>query len=335
MTVVQYKPSDEQPYKSVSLNEGETVLDALLRSGFDVPFGCKAGVCQSCLVKVTEGDLPTGSQVGLRDSQIDQGLVLACSCKPADSIKVASADLAEQLVPTKVIEIFPLNPHVYCLRVEKTIDYRPGQFVTLWNDSNIARSYSIASHPEQDDFIEFHIKRIPDGEFSDWAYQNLGAGDTLRIQGPMGECYYGETQNDQSLLLSCIGTGLAPLVGVLNDALERNHSGIIDLVIGARDPSSFYFLDKLNALSKQYANLTVHCVFQSDGDPHEDNLTKSFQGDVYQYCQDNFSDLKERKIFLCGAESFVRKMKRQSFLNGAAMKNILSDPFVAFHKSSP
>jgi hypothetical protein len=55
----------------------------------------------------------------------------------------------------------------------------------------------------------------------------------------------------------------------------------------------------------------------------------SQQDDIYQFCKQEYRDLSGWRVFLCGAESFVKKMRKQSFLAGAAMGEISADTFVA------
>ena len=60
-----------------ALQENETVLDALLRSGVKAAHSCKAGSCGSCLMRATSGDVPAKAQIGLKDSWKAQGYFLA------------------------------------------------------------------------------------------------------------------------------------------------------------------------------------------------------------------------------------------------------------------
>jgi hypothetical protein len=78
-------------------------------------------------------------------------------------------------------------------------------------------------------------------------------------------------------------------------------------------------------MAAQYPNLTLHRV--SLGPTSEPGVQ---HGDVYDYCKSNFTDLAAWRVFLCGAESFVRKMRKQCFLSGAAMSDISADSFIAF-----
>lgn len=64
--------------------EGEDILSALLRTGADVPFSCQEGTCSSCISKLTAGrvEVRPGVLQTLRQSDLDEGLVLACLSHP-------------------------------------------------------------------------------------------------------------------------------------------------------------------------------------------------------------------------------------------------------------
>lgn len=308
---------------SIDLEQGESVLDALLRHGHDIPSGCRAGACQSCLMISDSDSLPASARQGLSEAQLALNHFLACQCKPTEPVQVTKASFEGLKTEATVISKDWLNPQVLRLRVTADLDYLSGQYVTLWNDQGIARSYSLASHPIEDDFLEFHIKLIPGGAFSQWASESLDIGDSLQVQGPMGKCIYAASP-DQPLLLAAIGTGLAPIFGILKDAISREHLGSINIVLGARESSNFYLVKDLLVLSAKHDNIHVHFISQTS---HPD-LGKPT--DIYAFCKSEFPELKGFKIFLCGAESFVKKMRKQSFLSGAAMSDISADVFLPF-----
>ena len=71
--------------QTIRVKIGQTVLSALLEQGHNIPNSCRAGVCQSCLIQATEGDVPPEAQTGLKDTLKAQGYFMACSCKPETS----------------------------------------------------------------------------------------------------------------------------------------------------------------------------------------------------------------------------------------------------------
>ncbi len=330
MTTIFYQAESNGETIQVSLQKNESFLDGLLRSGHEVPHGCKEGVCHSCMMKAIEGTPPENSQTDLTLNQIEQGLFLCCLCIPSGPIKATALNQSTQFIEAKVIEKSPLNEDIFRLRVENKVEHHPGQFLTLWNTNNVARSYSIASVPRADNFIEFHIKRIKNGAFSDWAWHQLNIGDPIKLQGPLGLCYYGNIPSEQPILLSGIGTGLAPLVGILRDAFLKNHIGEITLFIGAKSSNNFYLAEELTVLAKKHNNLSLYFVAQKINNASLPQPCKLIEGNIYQEVKQRFPSLKGYKVFLCGAVSFVKKMKSQCYMGGADIKDILSDAFLPY-----
>lgn len=330
MTEINFQPADQSKASLVTLDKGESVLEGLLRTGHDIPYGCCAGVCQSCVMQSCSEDIPAVAQKGLKDSQKTLGYFLPCVCKPEQNMNVSKLTLANDKSLAGVVQKDYLTDEIVRLRLEKVFDYKPGQFCTLWKDNKIGRCYSIASIPQQENFIEFHIKKIQGGEFSEWAYDVLQPGDVIDVQGPMGECFYTPSDTAQALFLAGIGTGLAPLYGVVRDALQQGHNGLIHLVIGAKESANYYMIDELVALENQYTQLTVHFVTQSIQETNSN--ANIVEADIYQYIKTLIPDFKGQRVFLCGAESFVQKMKRLCFMSGANMPDISADAFLSFNR---
>ena len=313
--------------EKVSLDEGETVLDGLLRSGIDVPFGCRTGVCQGCLLKSKDCEVPQEAQKGLNDSQKQQGHFLSCCCLPKEPMIVALSSLYKKQTAQVVDKKF-LSNQVVRIRVNKVFCYRPGQYVTLWKDHETARSYSIASHPTEDDFIEMHIRVYENGAFSQWAYNMLSVGEELSIQGPMGDCFYDGNNKGQTLFMSGIGTGLAPLYGIARDALLRGHTGNILMLIGAGTKAGLYYQHKFKELQSCYPQLEVKYSVASLNS--KEMALEGHASDIYTTAKVLLPDMTGVKVYLCGGENFVRKMRKQSFLAGANMGDIASDSFICF-----
>lgn len=330
MSTIYFREADEL-LETVTLGQDETVLDGLLNSGVNVPFGCLTGVCQSCLLKSSDSIIPSESQKGLSESQKQLGYFLSCCCRPSGPMTVSLSNLFKK-EKCHVLEKTVLSSQVVRLRINQVLCYRPGQYLTLWKNDEIARTYSIASHPTQDDFIEFHIRLYEDGVFSQWAFNTLEVGDELEVQGPMGECFYSSRDKNQPLLLAGIGTGLAPLYGILRDALLSGHAGRILLLIGAKTEHGLYYQDELKALQFKYPQLEIrYSIAVSDS---EDKATQNHASDIYSSAKELMPDLTGARVYLCGGQDFVRKMRKQSFLLGANMTDISSDTFLCFPKAN-
>jgi len=88
------KQTDEGPKAKVSVKldgivfnfdldyEGESVLDAALKQGADLPYACKGGVCTTCKAKLTEGKVSMDVNWGLEPDEVAKGFILTCQSHP-------------------------------------------------------------------------------------------------------------------------------------------------------------------------------------------------------------------------------------------------------------
>jgi Na+-transporting NADH:ubiquinone oxidoreductase subunit NqrF len=211
--------------RSYALLDGENILDGLLRQGVQLSYSCKAGVCGSCVMKATTGSLPAKSQAGLKDSWKARGYFLACSCVPEGDLELAAPGDDLRFGAT-IRALTKLSDDVIQARLapDTNIDFRAGQYVTILRQDGLARSYSIASLPEEGE-LELHIRKIPNGMMSGWFHDAARPGDRVTIIGPSGECFYVSGREDQPMLLAGTGTGLSPLYGIVRDSIARRHRG--------------------------------------------------------------------------------------------------------------
>ena len=307
--------------RAIDLAEGETVLSALLRAGVDAPNSCRAGVCQTCLHRAVKGEPPASAQQGLSDAQKALGYFLPCICELKTPLTIAPPDETATRIDAVVRSIDALAPDILRLRLEteSSFAYRPGQFLELIAADDLKRHYSLASHPEEDSFLEMHIRLHETGRMSRHLSQQLAPGAKLRIAGPAGTCFYEGVDADQPLVLVGAGTGLAPLWGVLRDALRQGHRGPIRLYHGARAKAGLYLAEDLQALAAARENFAFRsCVL----DP-----AAAHGGDIAATVLASETGLADSAFFLCGGDSLVGRLKRELYLNGTSLRKIRSDVF--------
>jgi len=61
---------------------GDTILDAALKQGADLPFACKGGVCCTCKAKLVKGKVEMEVNYGLEEEEIEAGFILTCQSHP-------------------------------------------------------------------------------------------------------------------------------------------------------------------------------------------------------------------------------------------------------------
>lgn len=304
--------------------EGESVLQCLLRHEVSINYSCQSGACQSCLLRVIGGDVPAKAQAGLRETLRVDKYVLACQCVPSADIEVARPDLEGLIVESSVLSVERMNARVARMRVMpvKPSRYRAGQFFNILHDG-ASRSYSAASVPDADAFIEFHVARIDAGKVSGWVHDDVRPGDTVTLMGPQGHCFYTPGDQAQPMLLAGTGTGLAPLYGIVRDALQQGHSGEIRLFHGSLDPAGLYLVDELRALAREHDQFHYHpCVLRGEGP--DGCVTGSLDEVVIAQT----GTLRGWRAYLCGHPDMVKLLQRKVFMAGVSMKEIHADAFL-------
>ena len=307
----------------------ETVLQTLLRHNMQVPYGCRAGVCQSCLMRcLDETPVPATSQMGLKASQQKENYFLPCICLSENDMSVILPHADDVWLDGQVVDKYALSSNVMLLKIQskEPLAFFAGQFVNLRNKAGVTRSYSIATIPNASHTLIFHIRILPHGQFSRWVADEVAIGMSLNFSQAQGSCHYIEGKSEQPLLLIGTGTGLAPLYGIIRDALENHHhSGDIHLFHGSRDATGLYFESKLHDMAKNHTNFHyTPCVSGENSDQ-----TIYMKGRANQIALEKFSQLNGWRVYLCGQPDMVLQTKKMAYLQGASLKDIYADAFLS------
>lgn len=301
---------------------GESVLDTLTRHGVEVSASCRAGVCQSCVLRAAAGAVPEVAQRGLKPTLVEQGFFLACVCRPEGDLAIEDAGGLD--MDAEIVDLHRLSPTVMRVRLRPRVPfaYRAGQYITLRRADGLSRSYSLASLPEEER-LELHVRRTPGGRMSGWLFESARAGEPVQLRGPAGGCFYTAGAPEQPLLLAGTGTGLAPLLGICRDALRQGHWGPIRLYHGALALAGLYLRQELAALAAAHDNLTYSPVVR-EGGAGESVAT----GAIDQVIAADLPRLNGWRAYLCGDPAIVGLLQRRLFLAGAASREIFADPFL-------
>ena len=152
--------------------------------------------------------------------------------------------------------------------------YTPGQFLTVAVPSDrtglAARCYSLSSAPHSGRH-QITVKRTSDGYASNWIFDNLREGDTMRVLPPSG--IFTPRDLDSDLLLFAGGSGITPVMSITRTALEKGHGKVV-LFYANRDEQSVIFGPELASLSAEYADrlVVVHWLESVQGLPTQQQL---------------------------------------------------------------
>lgn len=308
----------------VVCDPSKSILDNLLDNKIRATFSCKKGSCLTCVLR-TQHSVTPDSQASLKPTLVEQGYFLSCQAMPVEGMEVLSSEQDKLFSKAIVKEINHLSGHVAQVFItpDDNFSYIPGQFLNIKGPDDEVRSYSMAStgqHPK--DTLELHIKKHKYGKVSGWLGDEVQVNDEVYISGPNGSCFYISGQPEQPLLLVGTGTGLAPLLGIIRHAIKENHKGKIKLYHGAVEEDGLYLSDELKGLAAKHSNIEITLGVLIQGT--DKGLAT---GPINEIALAQQPDLKGWRVYLCGDPQMVQTTKQKSFLAGASLSDILSDPF--------
>lgn len=309
----------------VPFNSAKSVLDNLLAAGIKVPYSCKSGVCQSCLLQCKSGQLDLDTHAGLKQALVDLGYFKACCAFSSADLVISSGEPKDYLSEAVVTEKRMLSDSVCEIFLEPAtaLYYHAGQFINLRRSDGETRSYSLASLPAAQGPLEIHVQRMQNGLLSNWLVDQVDVGDHLQIQGPYGECYYRPLENEQAMLLIANESGLAPALGIVRDALNSGFKGEIYLFHGSKSPSGLYLHQALQNLAKVTDNLFYQGILTSS-QPHDSHYHLA---DLLPHSFKHFPDLRDFSVYLCGDKAMVEQGQAMALSLGAHHKRVYRDPF--------
>ena len=234
-----------------SLSPDETVLEGMLRQGVPARFSCRAGSCHVCMMRTIQGQVPASASRGISPALKDLGYFLPCQCRPDQPLTIDTPDPEHRCRDALVADKTIINGKLAILQLETSPEFQPlpGQHIAVVHPDGSRRPYSIASRPAKDYFFELHVRRVDGGKVSGWLFDEVAVGDSIQIQPPTGNFVNRNPIAEQKLLLIATGTGLAPLLPILADSLERASTAQVWLFHGARQPADLYADERLRKLA--------------------------------------------------------------------------------------
>ena len=254
--------------KQFTCGDNETILQAAIRQGFNLRYGCKHGGCGMCKAQVVEGEVDNteASSFALLDFEKQQGLSLLCCAYPESDVSIElwdydEADLVSEFAvgqfEAEVEKITELTHDLRGIHLQliepQRIEFKAGQYVDLLvPGTNEWRSYSMANPPSRRSEVEIMVKLMPGGLFSSYVDQQLKPGARLTLQGPYGNFYLRNTQHEAIFIAG--GSGMAPILSLLRDMTEHKDSRAVTYFYGARTLQDLFLLDELQGFEQRLPN---------------------------------------------------------------------------------
>jgi phenol hydroxylase P5 protein len=323
---------------TIEIGDDQTILDACLRAGVWLPHACCHGLCATCKVQVTDGEVEHGnaSPFALMDFERDERKCLAC-CATAQSDITIEADIDEDVdarhFPIKdytgrVKEMIDMTPTIkgIFIELEDAIEFQAGQYVNVHIPGEaMPRAFSIASKPASSRLIELNVRRVPGGKGTGYLHDLMTPGDEIRLTGPFGR-FYVRASDPQPVILIAGGSGLSSPRSMLLDLLEQGDSRPITLVYGARDRGELYYHERFLELAEQHPNFVYVPALSGEA---TESAWGGFRGFVHEAAKAHFgNDFRGHKAYLCGPPVMIEASIRALMQGQLFERDIYTEKFL-------
>jgi len=240
------------------VQEGESVLEAGLRAGLNLPYRCTNGTCGVCRARLLEGEVaPLASHdFRLTERQKAEGQFLMCTNTARSDLVLevveirGVADIPVQRIETRVSRLNRLREDVMELHLRtprsKTLQFLAGQHVTLRIPGLQPRNKSIASCPCNGMVLQFHVRHVPGDPFSEHVFGRMKLQDRLEVEGPHGDFVLDEASR-RPLLFIAYETGFAPIKSLIEHAISLELPQPMSLYWVVEDEGGHYLANQCRA----------------------------------------------------------------------------------------
>lgn len=323
----------------ISLSNGKTfqagsdtsILESARQQGVALEHSCRTGRCGVCKAKVNSGKtVVLQTEESLTSQDESNGFILTCCRAAKTDVELDIEDLGglggiqTKTLPCRIDSLQYLSDDVIevVLRTPPAsrLEYLSGQYVDMIGKNGLRRSYSIANAPRADGKITLQIRKVEQGEMSQYWFEEAKASDLLRMEGPLGT-FCLRKSNVTQLILLATGTGIAPVKAILEQLAEtpelQTFSNIY-LYWGGRTEADIYWQPKFQKLPLSF----IPVLSRSDS-------WTGRKGYIQQAVIEDDVKLQNAVVYACGSEAMIHSAKQQLEVAGLLAKNFYSDAFVS------
>lgn len=311
----------------------QTVLEAAIEAGVNLPYGCRNGSCGSCKGKVISGQVAHDDYQGsaMSDADLASGHALFCCARPLEDLVIECREgvdvgmVKPRILPARVSKKEMLAQDVIGLHLQlpssERLQFLPGQYIEFILRNGKRRAFSIANAPHDTFALELHLRVVNNGEFTQYVLNELQEKAIMRIEAPFGSFYLRE-DSQKPIIFAATGTGFAPIKGIIEHMLYHDNQRPMTLYWGGRQLKDLYMHDLCKRWAAHVPTFTYIPVLSK---PEPD--WKGRTGYVQQAVTEDMPDLNGYEAYVCGLPDMVDDAQKQFAVHGLAQDAFFSDAF--------
>ncbi len=292
------------------LEGNDSILEAALRSGLALNYGCSNGNCGLCKARIVSGEVKKirPHDYSLSAAEKAQRYALLCANTAITDLVIEAVeargvhDIPLQEIDTRVKNLEQLNDDIVILGLQtprsKRLRFLAGQHAVLGLSTGAAATHPIASCPCDDRNLQFHIRRVDGDAFSDQVFGRLKGADTVNIQGPQG-AFVLQEESPRPIILIAYETGFAPIKSLIEHAMALDTAEHMHLYWLAERSEGHY----LNNLCRSWAD----ALDNFDYTPLIIPVVSGASEQLLAHVLDNNCELREHDVYLAGPETLTNE----------------------------
>lgn len=327
--------------RTFTVGKNESILECALREGINYPHECTVGTCGSCRTRLLSGkvDAITPFSYTLSKEELEACYILACQAMPQSDV-LLEVELLSQKVPepslmsAHLVESRDLTHDIKRVTWETNapMTYLAGQYMNIrWPGGPDHRSYSFCEAPLDGGrtHVSAFVRRVPGGAFSEMLFNGEANKLAFEIDGPHGNFWL----RDGTGPLICIagGSGLSPLMSLLEDALQRGIKRDVILLFGARGERDLYCQSEIAHLAEIWpARFSCWSVLSEE---ENDAFRHGF---VTAHIPAALAELDAgTRAYMCGPPGMIDAAIMALTANGISISDIHYDKFTDASHEAP
>jgi len=309
----------------------ETVAEASYKARINIPLDCRDGACGTCKSRCESGSYDGGDYIdeALTEDEAAHGYCLPCQMTPQSDLVLripstsAAAKTGAATHGTTLTAVRQLSATTveFTLDIDDRdrLDFLPGQYVNITvPGTDRTRSYSFSSGPGRER-VSFLVRIVEGGAMSGYLTRRARVGDRLDLAGPMGSFYLRELTRPALLLAG--GTGLAPLLSMLETLTRQPPAHPVHLIYGVTTDQDLVHLETLDDYARVVPGLTFDfCV----ADPSSTARNKGF---VTHLMDTGTLHDGDADVYLCGPPAMVEGVRGHIAALGVTPANFHYEKF--------
>jgi CDP-4-dehydro-6-deoxyglucose reductase len=291
----------------------DSLLQAGMKAGLRLNYGCGNGSCGMCKVRVIAGEVTRcqPSDYSLSATEKAQGYVLACAMTAASSeltMETLEAggpeDIPEQSLVATVRAVKPLAAHTLLVHLQTPRTHRlrflAGQSVALalTGGDDAHAVYPIASCPCDDRNLHFYVpRRAGDAVAERFFAGGVKSGESIGVHGPMGRFVLDDTP--LPLVFAACDTGFAPIKSLIEHALSLDAAPSMALYWLATREDGHFMHNQCRAWSEALDNFEYTASTHEDPAAGASRMAAAMRADLFGL---------DSAFYLAGPPAFVRAL---------------------------